>query len=341
MKSPVVCLFALCVGAASVHAQNAAPPLVFNGPSAAIVPVPLKEKPGVQLRLYARDTFSVRLINVKPSQMAYWLDPQHNPVPLAAFSSPHPTIRFTVALGIERIEADDKTNTLLIHGTQEAAQQLSRTIAFLDRPQYLLQFDCVAFWVDSLAPEATKWNKASLGFQSADDAQVAELESLADTDRAARLGLQVPGLQAGGSVSLSLPFAVQSEKPPVDSQTPFPPFGPNKDFEDQMPGSDSKVPVDPEMPNGFQNSPPAVNPTSLQLTPSSHSDYTIVRAQTGARTLFGLARLGQSLLLFGSARAFGLVPPSPRFGALVVKITPTPVRVVNELPRPIYRFSNP
>jgi len=341
MKSPVVCLLALCVGAASVHAQNAAPPFVFGGPPAAIVPVPFEEKPGVQLRWRSTDTFSVHLINVKPSLMAYWLDPQHHLGPFIPFAQSHATTRFVLPFGVERIEADDKTNTLLIHGTGKAAQELSDTIAFLDRPQYLLQFDCVAFWVDSLAPEATKWSKPSLGFQNADAAQVAELESLADTDRAARLGLQVPGLQAGGSVSLSLPFAVQSEKPPVDSQTPFPPFGPNKDFEDQMPGSNNKVPIDPEMPNGFQNSSPVVDPTSLQLTPSAHGDYTIVRAQTGARTLFGLARLEESLLLFGSAKAFGLVPPSPRFGALVVKITPTPVRVVNGVPRPIYRFSNP
>jgi len=341
MKSPIVCLLALCVGAASVHAQNAAPPLVFGRPPIAIVPVPLKEKPGVQLRLYSKDTFSVRLINVKPSLMAYWLDPQHNLVPLGAFGSLQPTIQFAVPFGVERVEADDKTNTLLIRGTQQAAQQLSKTIALLDTPQYLLQFDCVAFWVDSLAPEAAKWNKSSLEFQRADAAQIAELELLADTDRASRLGLQVPSLQAEDSFSLSLPFEVPSEKPSFESHDTFPGIGQNKRFDYQMPRLHSDILIDPEMSNLNRSLLNAFGPTSLHIMHFIRGENTLMFVEIDGHSLSASARFGESLLLFGSAKAFDLVPPSPRFGALVVKITPNPVRIVNELSRHIDRFSNP
>jgi len=341
MKSPTVCLLALCLGAASVHAQNAAPPFVFNGPPAATVPVPLDEKPGVQLRSHLKGTFSVRLINVKPSLMAYWLDPQHNPVPLGAFGPLQATTRFAVRFGIERLEADDKTNTLIIHGAQEAAQQLSKTIALLDTPQYLVQFDCVAFWVDSLSPEAAKWNKSSLEFQSADAGQIAELESLADTDRAARLGLQVPGMQAEGSFVLSLPFEVPSEKPSFESHDTFPGIGQNKRFDYQMPRLHSDIPIDPEMSNLNRSLPNAFGPTSLHITHFIRGENTLMFVEIGGHSLSASARFGESLLLFGSAKAFGLMPPSPRFGALVVKIPPTPVRVVNELPRSTDRLSIP
>lgn len=87
-------------------------------------------------RSQSKQMRKIALRNVKPSVMAWWLDPQNNPRPGNAAPLPlAPPVQIAVPEGIDRIVAIDAQGALLVFGTDEAVRELRDTIAFLDRPQ--------------------------------------------------------------------------------------------------------------------------------------------------------------------------------------------------------------
>ena len=80
-------------------------------------------------------TVSLPLRNIKPSIMAFWLDPQHTAIapnqelPLQA--SPQLAV---LPDGIDTLTAKDDTLELVARGTKEGIEQLRQTIALLDKP---------------------------------------------------------------------------------------------------------------------------------------------------------------------------------------------------------------
>ncbi len=139
---------ALCVYASSVRAQNGVPLPLPESPPAAIVPAPFDGK--AQLDSQAKRAYSVRLRFMKPSTMAFWLDPKNHPASIElqnraiigkpnlkesdVVEVPSPQVpTYSLPAGVERIVPADTQNALLIFGRPEGVAQLRDNIAFLDR----------------------------------------------------------------------------------------------------------------------------------------------------------------------------------------------------------------
>jgi type II secretory pathway component GspD/PulD (secretin) len=94
----------------------------------------------------------VRIRNIKPSVMAWWLDPKHNPEP-AIFanarrnriynpihetklgdSKPTPAVTSELGPGVDKIIPVDPQNTLLILATEQGATHVKSLVTLLDRP---------------------------------------------------------------------------------------------------------------------------------------------------------------------------------------------------------------
>ena len=114
---------------------------------------------------------TIRLKNIAPSLMAYWIDPANNAAPPLVQKSlellgdaptkpdkaaPNPLM----PTGIERITAVDAQNSLVVLGTDAGVQQLEKVVAMLDRP--LRQVEIEAQFVQ-IAPEDAR----ELGFDFA------------------------------------------------------------------------------------------------------------------------------------------------------------------------------
>jgi hypothetical protein len=78
---------------------------------------------------------TIDLRNIKPSVMAYWLDPQRETLPNAK-KIPLQVDASLVVLpeGIDKIEAFDNRNELVIRGTEDGVQDLRELVDFLDKP---------------------------------------------------------------------------------------------------------------------------------------------------------------------------------------------------------------
>lgn len=90
--------------------------------------------------------FLIRLHNVAPRVMAFWLDSKHNMAPseLGLASPPSPFAAQNPLLlpeGVERIVAVDNQNALIIFGTAEGVDQLRDIIAFLDKPMLQVEIE--------------------------------------------------------------------------------------------------------------------------------------------------------------------------------------------------------
>lgn len=91
----------------------------------------------------SKKTYQLRLRNIKPSLMAFWLDPQSHEVPVElgaparlkgpVDSRPKSGV-FRLPAGVDRIVAIDPQNALLVFGTPEGVAQLRDTVEFLDTP---------------------------------------------------------------------------------------------------------------------------------------------------------------------------------------------------------------
>lgn len=88
-------------------------------------------------------TYQLRLRNIKPSLMAFWLDPQSHQVPVEVGApprlkgpadAPSKSGVFRLPAGVDRIVAIDPQDALLVFGTAEGVAQLRETVEFLDRP---------------------------------------------------------------------------------------------------------------------------------------------------------------------------------------------------------------
>jgi len=318
MKSPTVCLLALCAASASVHAQNAAPPFVFDGPPAAIVPVPFDGKSLALFNAVQRVTVTITLQNVKPSQMARRLSGERvllrgsrDGIPLHLLPS-----------GIEQILPLDNTNTLLVRGRGRDVEELKDTIAFLDRPQYVLEPDYVVYWIDPNAPEAACFRAE--GFfraQTNDDtAQLSVLMQRGDA-QVIKTPLQVVPTFLEASEKTPLSFEVSPSVTMIKPSIPNAADG--KKFESPMP----LFPADPSIDPDFQQPNP-----SRQIAPPSiiyRDPFALTRGPAGFRFFNPDAPSGSvavqlrpNTIWLLSAQALNLKPPSPRLSLALIQITP-------------------
>lgn len=109
---------------------------------------------------------SLELRNIKPSVMAYWLDPQHSQIAMSeriplqndfAFVTmpsrpkqgevPPPIDPSLVVLptGVEKLTADDSQNVLVVRGSQEGIERVSELVLLLDKP--IPQFKIESQWL--------------------------------------------------------------------------------------------------------------------------------------------------------------------------------------------------
>lgn len=128
--------------------------------------------------------FQLRLRNIKPSLMAFWLDPQNHelpseigPAPAFGAKAPVRTPKknaFVLPEGVDRIVAIDPQDALLVFGTPEGVAKLQETIAFLDKPLRQIEIeaqfvsvkteDVAAFGID-LATARGNFNANTAGGQ--------------------------------------------------------------------------------------------------------------------------------------------------------------------------------
>ena len=124
-----VLLLAVSASGASAQAQNALP-------ETAPVPEPAPIAPS-EISPNKSSRRTLRLRHVKPSLMAYWLDPAHNPRPEGALPLGGGTATGKVGLpgDIQQILSVDTQNVLLVAGgTDEDIRHLQELIDVLDQP---------------------------------------------------------------------------------------------------------------------------------------------------------------------------------------------------------------
>ena len=84
----------------------------------------------------------IDLRNVKPSVMAFWLDPQRETSPDAKrFPLQVDPSLVVLPSGITNITASDKTNEISIRGSQQSVEKLRALIAFLDKPIPMIEVE--------------------------------------------------------------------------------------------------------------------------------------------------------------------------------------------------------
>lgn len=118
-------------------------------------------------------TFKFALKNVKPSLMAYWLDPANHEAPgeirqfepLVAVPAGRPNQKgaFSLPKDVDRVVAVDPQNALLVFGTPEAANELAQTINFLDRPLRQVELEGTFIRINSKDLDAIVQNLTPLG----------------------------------------------------------------------------------------------------------------------------------------------------------------------------------
>jgi type II secretory pathway component GspD/PulD (secretin) len=129
-----------------------------------------------------KKTYELRLRNIKPSLMAFWLDPQNNERPAelgpaltseGRFGIPAPKNNaFALPEGVDRIVAVDPQNALLVFGTPEGVAKLRETVGFLDKPLRQIEIeaqfvsvkaeDVAAFGIDFSTARGNNTNAATL-----------------------------------------------------------------------------------------------------------------------------------------------------------------------------------
>ncbi len=326
------------------------PPLAA-APPAAIVPVPLDEKPQAQLELHSKRMYQVRLQNVSPSVMAFWLDPKNHPLPVellneailqgGPFSTRRPVFgflplksgdgidisslllpRLPLPEGVERIVAVHPQKVLLVYGTSKGFGELSKIIAFLDRPARSPQPELTVFWIDSLAPEAANWSANSLSTRIAGDAELSALESLVRADRALRVSS--PPLEISQAPSFTFFLEKPLEAPPASPKLTIPNVAEGKKFESPMPVWKADPEIDPGIQMMKKLTPDAVpRPGTGFLEPSNSSDknaFRIVNPAAPSQTITVSLEAGKPILVLGAA--LGLISPTPRFSVAVLLVTP-------------------
>lgn len=304
MKSPAVCLLALCAIATSSHAQNAAPP-------AAIVPVPFDGKSLAKVNTLGRSTASIRLQNVKPSQMASWLCGVSNGAPLG-----------TLPRGIEQILPLDNTNTLLIRGRDGDVWELEQTIAVLDRPGHVLEPDYVVYWIDPNAPEAAHFRaEGFLRAQTQEDAAKLSVLMQRGDVQITKPPLQVVPMFLEVPEKTALSFEVLPPAP--IGKLSIPNAADGKTFESPMP----RFPANPHIDPDFQQLNPSLPIAPLPLIYSN--PFIFKRGPAGFRFSNPDApsgsisvRLYANKIWLTSAKSLNLKPPSPRLSLAIIQITP-------------------
>lgn len=141
----------LCGGASrAALAQTAAP--ATQAPASVLALAPGSQR---------KSTRPIRVQNVPPSLIAFWLDPKNHPLPtrfgtkrnsLDLAANPTSESPFALPAGIDQIIAVDPQEVLLVIGTEAGIQNLAATVAFLDRP--LRQVEIEAQWVQVSPEEA-------------------------------------------------------------------------------------------------------------------------------------------------------------------------------------------
>lgn len=336
-------LGAVCVLAGAASAQTApvpsrpAPPLTVP-----IHPAPLDEQTQAALDANKPRTYAIRIKNVSPSLMAYWLDPKNHAAPPSALPGEREAIAilkdYSLPVGVERIVAVDPQNALLIFGTPKGAQELMQTIDLLDQPRLFkvvidlrkVAFDSTIYWIDSLAPSAKEWQSAAPTLRVTREGETEALRALVGEDRAALQSL--PVLETDLNVAARLPFATLA--PGTPSYGPFiPNFGRAKNFEYTMPVLPAFPNLDPDIQPRKLRELPRPKRGEVNLIPIIGADEVLNLFTFGPGLKSEVVRVpdGETVVLSGSAKAMGLVPPSPRFDSFVLCVTP---HVINSAPLP-------
>ena len=363
-----VSLLALGVVAASASAQTADhPSIVPSLPATPLfvpnMPMPLDGATAGSVELQTSRTYSLKLRNVKPSVMAYWLDPKFHQAPLElqneaiaklphyhegdALDIPSPFLRpYQLPAGVDRVVPVDPQNALLVFGMPQGVAQLSQIIQLLDRPAPVLkagevvtliqshpgvEFNLSIFWIDSLAPLAKSLGQTASSARVAKQPELDSLEQLKAQDRAL---LQILPPQTAASDS---PVVVAFAPATANSFPLVPNYKSGGSFRSTMPRIQGNPDIDPGI--RMPNSPLTVQLKGgeLRLTPMLDEKGALSVQIQSAAILSQLVPLrdGESLIWSGFAKNLGLQAPSPRFDAFVVRITPNiHAAFANLLPAP-------
>ena len=97
-----------------------------------------------QAQVQKLEEASIELRNIKPSIMAYWLDPAHNSLESTKLRACPLQVEPEIAVlpaGVERLIAEDSTNTLIVRGTLDGVAKARQVIARMDVPIPLVKID--------------------------------------------------------------------------------------------------------------------------------------------------------------------------------------------------------
>lgn len=104
-----------------------------------------------------KQTFKLTLKNVKPSLMAYWLEPNSHQVP-PEFRKTVPVVpqepveqkgAFRLPQGVDHLVAVDPQNALLVFGTAKGVKELVTLIQLLDKPLRQVEIEAQFIRLDS------------------------------------------------------------------------------------------------------------------------------------------------------------------------------------------------
>ncbi|MBV9864512.1 MAG: hypothetical protein JO316_04130 [Abitibacteriaceae bacterium] len=167
------------------------------GPSGLVAQQSIQISPPLPIDPEAKDTKSyqyIKLRNMSPRMMAWWIDPKHNPVPLGfnektddvdenakelganngQMALPNKAAPlFDLPEGIESIVAVDPQDVLLAYGTTAGLNHLRFVIDYLDKP--LRQIEVEAQYVAMTVQDAQELGIERLNTQRIDNAYMSEL----------------------------------------------------------------------------------------------------------------------------------------------------------------------
>ncbi len=241
-------------------------------------------------------TYQLRLRNIKPSLMAFWLDPQGHQVPVEVGAPPRlkgpadalsKSGVFRLPAGVDSIVAVDPQDALLVFGTAEGVAQLRETVEFLDRP--LRQVEIEAQFVSIKAEDVAAFGIDFATARGDFNTNAAGMQPGTASKPGVQLGLvrgnfqaTLTALQAAGRVKvISAPrvTAINNLTAQISQTTSVPVFLGTKDERGQF------VPLfggtDPN-----QNGTPLRVNTGYQLsaTPTINNDDTVtVRLNVGRK----------------------------------------------------------
>lgn len=309
-------LAALCVLTADACAQTTPPGVV---PPAVPHPSPFGVPGSVQLAPSGTNkrVFTLTLRSIPAPLMAFWLDPKHHQPPYLARRSP--LTDFSLPKGIDRIIPLEPQKALLVFGTADAVELLQWVINRIDKPQNLTALPTIAplstrasvifassvYWIDSVSPQKSLFQKTTLIPHLAKESELNALADLMEQDRA--IDSPLPTVMGTSGSLTVLPFS----RTALVAMSPYALTDPRSD-------------IDPGIYAGQFNPRPFRQKDSVTMLPllAKNGDLTIWVSGIGARSTPLLPKGDGTILLGGTAKDWGIEPPSARFDTFVLIVQP-------------------